>query len=163
MKKILSILVVMLMALPAMAQSSKITAKVIDSETKDGVIGAIVEVVSKSNANYRKHATTGVNGDVAITSLVADDYTMTVQFVGYTTYTKDISVKGTTALGTIELVEGVAIETVVKEVPAFTRSSVYMSRSCGLPAASNAAAITRFCASFWSMNAAFLSIAGSSE
>ena len=122
MKKILSILVVMLMALPAMAQSSKITAKVIDSETKDGVIGAIVEVVSKSNSNYRKHATTGVNGDVAITSLVADDYTMTVQFVGYTTYTKDISVKGTTALGTIELVEGVAIETVVKEVQALRTS-----------------------------------------
>lgn len=112
----------MLMALPAMAQSSKITAKVIDAETKDGVIGAIVEVVSKSNANYRKHATTGVNGDVAITSLVADDYTMTVQFVGYTTYTKDISVKGTTALGTIELVEGVAIETVVKEVQALRTS-----------------------------------------
>ena len=112
----------MLMALPAMAQSSKITAKVIDSETKDGVIGAIVEVVSKSNANYRKHATTGVNGDVAITSLVADDYTMTVQFVGYTTYTKDISVKGATALGTIELVEGVAIETVVKEVQALRTS-----------------------------------------
>ena len=122
MKKILSILVVMLMALPAMAQSSKITANVIDSETKDGVIGAIVEVVSKSNANYRKHATTGVNGDVAITSLVADDYTMTVQFVGYTTYTKDITVKGTTALGTIELVEGVAIETVVKEVQALRTS-----------------------------------------
>ena len=122
MKKILSILLVMLMALPAMAQSSKITAKVIDSETKDGVIGAIVEVVSKSNANYRKHATTGVNGDVAITSLVADDYTMTVQFVGYTTYTKDITVKGTTALGTIELVEGVAIETVVKEVQALRTS-----------------------------------------
>ena len=122
MKKILSIIVVMLMALPAMAQSSKITAKVIDSETKDGVIGAIVEVVSKSNANYRKHATTGVNGDVAITSLVADDYTMTVQFVGYTTYTKDITVKGTTALGTIELVEGVAIETVVKEVQALRTS-----------------------------------------
>ena len=112
----------MLMALPAMAQSSKITAKVIDSETKDGVIGAIVEVVSKSNANYRKHATTGVNGDVAITSLVADDYTMTVQFVGYTTYTKDITVKGTTALGTIEIVEGVAIETVVKEVQALRTS-----------------------------------------
>ena len=112
----------MLMALPAMAQSSKITAKVIDSETKDGVIGAIVEVVSKSNANYRKHATTGVNGDVAITSLVADDYTMTVQFVGYTTYTTDITVKGSTALGTIELVEGVAIETVVKEVQALRTS-----------------------------------------
>lgn len=122
MKKILSILVVMLMALPAMAQSSKITAKVIDSETKDGVIGAIVEVVSKSNPNYRKHATTGVSGDVAITSLVADDYTMTVQFVGYTTYTKDITVKGATALGTIELVEGVAIETVVKEVQALRTS-----------------------------------------
>ena len=57
MKKILSILVVMLMALPAMAQSSKITAKVIDSETKDGVIGAIVEVVSKRNEVVLKTST----------------------------------------------------------------------------------------------------------
>ena len=122
MKRILSIFVMLLIALPAMAQSSKITAKVVDSETKDGVIGAIVEVVSKTNADYRKHATTGVNGDVAITSLVAGDYTMTVQFVGYTTHTQDITVKGTTALGTIELVEGVAIETVVKEVQALRTS-----------------------------------------
>ena len=112
----------LLIALPAMAQSSKITAKVVDSETKDGVIGAIVEVVSKTNADYRKHSTTGVNGDVAITSLVAGDYTMTVQFVGYTTHTQDITVKGATALGTIELVEGVAIETVVKEVQALRTS-----------------------------------------
>ena len=61
----------MLMALPAMAQSSKITAKVIDSETKDGVIGAIVEVVSKSNANYRKHATTGLTENFKLVNILS--------------------------------------------------------------------------------------------
>lgn len=122
MKKILSFILMLLVALPAMAQSSKITTKVIDSETKQGVIGAIVEVVSKSNADYRKHTTTGVNGDATISSLVAGDYTLTIQFIGYATHTQDIAVKGSVNLGTIELVEGVAIEAVVKEVQALRTS-----------------------------------------
>ncbi len=114
--------VMLLVALPAMAQSGRVTAKIIDSETKDGVIGAIVELVSKSNENNRKHSTTGVDGSVTISGLAAGDYNMTVAFIGYTTHTQSVTVKGTTPLGTIELVEGVAIEAVVKEVQALRTS-----------------------------------------
>ena len=122
MKRILMVAVMLLVALPAMAQSGRVTAKIIDSETKDGVIGAIVELVSKSNENNRKHSTTGVDGSVTISGLAAGDYNMTVAFIGYTTHTQSVTVKGTTPLGTIELVEGVAIEAVVKEVQALRTS-----------------------------------------
>ena len=110
------------LAIPTMAQSGKVTAKVVDMETKDGVIGAIVELTSKSNANMRKHNTTGVGGSVTIAGLAAGDYTMSVSFIGYSTYTADVKVSGAVDLGIVELAPGVAIEAVVKEVHALRTS-----------------------------------------
>ncbi len=110
------------MAFPALAQSGRIVAKVVDMETKDGIIGAIVELTSVKNPNVRKHNTTGAGGSVTITGLAAGDYTMSVSFIGYTTYTSEVKISGVTQFGTIELSPGVAIETVVKEVQALRTS-----------------------------------------
>lgn len=109
-------------ALPVMAQSARLTTKIVDMETKDGVIGAIVELQSKSNPNLRKHNTTGAGGSVTISGLVAGEYTMSVSFIGYTTYTADVKVAGATNLGVVELAPGVQIEAVVKEVQALRTS-----------------------------------------
>ncbi|MBQ5738142.1 MAG: outer membrane beta-barrel protein [Alistipes sp.] len=122
MKRFLTLVLMLCVALPAMAQSGRVVAKVIDMETKDGIIGAIVEVTSKKNANYRKHNTTGAGGSVTISGLPAGDYTMTISFIGYTSINRDVTVSGTTDLGTIELAPGVAIEAVVKEVQALRTS-----------------------------------------
>ena len=122
MKRVFSVFLMLCLALPAIAQSGRIVAKVVDMETKDGVIGAIVELKSVKNPNLRKHNTTGVGGSVTITALPAGDYTMTVSFVGYTTHTQEIKVSGATNLGTIELTPGVAIEAVVKKVQALRTS-----------------------------------------
>ena len=122
MKRLLILFMMLCMALPAMAQSGRLTAKVLDMETKDGVIGAIVELQSKSNPNIRKHNTTGAGGSVTILGLAAGEYTMTIAFIGYTPYTADVKVAGTTNLGVVELTPGVAIEAVVKEVQALRTS-----------------------------------------
>ena len=122
MKRAFILFFMLCIALPAMAQSGRVTAKIIDMETKDGVIGAIVELQSKSNAKLRKHSTTGVGGSVTITGLVAGDYSMTVAFIGYSTYTADVKVSGATDLGMVELAPGVQIEAVVKEVQALRTS-----------------------------------------
>ena len=122
MRRVLILFMMLCMALPAMAQSGRVTAKVVDMETKDGVIGAIVELQSKSNKNVRKHNTTSAGGSVTITGLASGDYTMTVAFIGYTTYTADVKVAGNTNLGVVELAPGVQIEAVVKEVQALRTS-----------------------------------------
>ena len=122
MKRLLILFMMLCMALPAMAQSGRLTAKIVDMETKDGVIGAIVELQSKSNPNIRKHNTTGAGGNVTIVGLAAGDYTMSVMFIGYTPYTADVKITGTTNLGTVELTPGVQIEAVVKEVQALRTS-----------------------------------------
>ncbi len=122
MKRLLILFMMLCMALPAMAQSGRLTAKVLDMETKDGVIGAIVELQSKKNPNLRKHNTTGAGGNVTIVGLMPGDYTMTIAFIGYTPYTADVKIAGTTNLGVVELTPGVAIEAVVKEVQALRTS-----------------------------------------
>ena len=122
MKRLLILFMMLCMTLPAMAQSGRLTAKIVDMETKDGIIGAIVELQSKSNPNIRKHNTTGAGGNVTIVGLAAGDYTMSIAFIGYTPYTADVKIAGTTNLGTVELAPGVAIEAVVKEVQALRTS-----------------------------------------
>ena len=123
MKRLLMTLVLLLTAGAVVAQSGKVTAKVIDKETKDGVIGAIVEVVSVKNPNVRKHTTTGAGGAVSIGSLSAGSYEVSISFIGYATAKQTVTVKGVTDLGTVELApEAVAIEAVVKEVQALRTS-----------------------------------------
>ena len=123
MKRLLMTLVLLLTAGAVVAQSGKVTAKVIDKETKDGVIGAIVEVVSVKNPNVRKHTTTGAGGAVSIGSLSAGSYEVSISFIGYATAKQTVTVKGVTDLGPVELApEAVAIEAVVKEVQALRTS-----------------------------------------
>ena len=123
MKRVLLIVVMMFLALPIMAQSGRITARVIDSETKEGVVGAIVEIVSANDAEYRRHTTTGANGAVTLTGLRNGDYEMSISFIGYATYRSSVKLNGTLNIGIIEFSpENVAIETVVKEVQALRTS-----------------------------------------
>ena len=123
MKRFLALILALSFVLPAQAQSNKVTARVVDSEANMGVIGAIVEIVAKDNPDKRKHTVSGADGVFTITSVAAGDYTMNITFIGYSTVTRDISVKGNLDLGVIEIApEAVAIETVVKEVQALRTS-----------------------------------------
>ena len=120
-KRLFSIILMLCVAVPAFAQG-RLVAKVVDMETKQGVVGAIVELTSKANPNMRKHNTTGAGGSVTLAPVANGEYTMTIAFIGYTTLTQDITVKGATDLGVVELTSGVAIEAVVKEVQAMRTS-----------------------------------------
>ena len=105
-----------------MAQSGKITATIIDAETKDGIIGAIMEVVS-SDGQRHKHSVSGAKGLVTVAGLAAGEYDVNITFIGYATQNHKVKVSGTVDLGTLELApEAVAIEAVVKEVQALRTS-----------------------------------------
>ena len=109
-------------ALPAMAQSGKITARIIDAETNEGVIGAVLEIIDR-DTDKRRHSVSGANGAITVTGVPFGEYDITVSFIGYTTVKKRINHTSTnTNLGNVALQEGVAIETVVKEVQALRTS-----------------------------------------
>ncbi len=124
MKRLLVALLSLTVASSALAQTSKVTATIIDAETKEGVIGAIIELVSTHNSNIRKHQTSGYGGKIEITGAAYGDYTATVSFIGYETYTTAVKIdKAATAMGTIELaVASTRIEAVVKEVQSLRTS-----------------------------------------
>ncbi len=122
MKRFFAIVMLLCLAMPAMAQSGKITATIVDAETKDGIIGAIMEVVSSDGAR-RKHSVSGAKGLVTVTGLASGDYDVNITFIGYATQNHKVTVSGVKNLGTLELApEAVAIEAVVKEVQALRTS-----------------------------------------
>ena len=122
MRRLIAIVVMLCMSLPVMAQSAKITAKIIDAETKSGIVGAIMEVVEK-NGEKRRHSVSGAEGATSVTGLSSGEYDVNIMFIGYATLTRSVKVAGNVDLGVVELQpEAVAIEAVVKEVQALRTS-----------------------------------------
>lgn len=115
--------VLLLTSLTAWAQSGSVTATLIDAETKEPVVGAVVAVASEANPDEVKHYTSAYKGAISIPSLRYGSYRMTISFLGYNNHEQQFKVdRSRLALGTIELRAGVAIETVVKEAKAIRAS-----------------------------------------
>ena len=123
MKKFLALLVMLCVAIPTMAQSVKITAKIVDAESKEGIIGAIMEVVDPKS-DKRRHSVSGAAGATIVTGVTSGEYEVTVAFIGYTTFKQNVKVEGSNVdLGVVELKpEAVSIDMVVKEVQALRTS-----------------------------------------
>ena len=99
---------------PVMAQSAKLTAKIVDKDTKQGIIGAVIELVSEDDRH--RHTTSGANGSVSYNSLPHGKHRVYVTYMGYATYTDEITVRGNVDMGTIELApESTKIDAVVLE------------------------------------------------
>ncbi len=113
-KRVFVTILSILAMVPAMAQSAKVTAKVIDKESREGIVGAIVEFVSEDDRH--RHTTSGANGVVNYSSLPYGKHTVYITYIGYATYTTTINVSGNVNMGTIELAtESTKIEAVVLE------------------------------------------------
>ena len=123
MKRFLALLVMLCVAIPTMAQSVKITAKIVDAESKEGIIGAIMEVVDPKS-DKRRHSVSGAAGATIVTGVTSGEYEVTVAFIGYTTFKQNVKVEGSNVdLGVVELKpEAVSIDMVVKEVQALRTS-----------------------------------------
>ena len=122
MKRAIIFVAMMCIVIPAMAQSGKVTARIIDAETNEGIIGAVLEVIDPVT-DKRRHSVSGANGVVTVAGVAYGEYDITVSFIGYTTVKKHIRHNAANNdLGNIALQEGVAIETVVKEVQALRTS-----------------------------------------
>ena len=123
MKRLITFVAFVLLAIPAMAQSGKVTARIVDADTKEGIIGAIMEVRKEGSQAAGRHSVSGAEGKVTVSGLAAGDYTVTIAFIGYATQTHTVKLAPNADLGVVELApEAVAIEAVVKEVQALRTS-----------------------------------------
>ncbi|MBP3439789.1 MAG: outer membrane beta-barrel protein [Tidjanibacter sp.] len=97
-----------------MAQTTgTIRATLKDANTKQGVNGAVIELV-KSSDGSEQYYSSGYNGTIEIKRVVPGSYKMTITYLGYKDYVKKLKVvAGINNLGTISFEEG---DTVIEDV-----------------------------------------------
>ena len=124
MKKFLTVIIFSCLAVVSYAQNGKITMSVIDSQTKQGVIGAVVSIAPAANLDDSKHFTTGDEGKVVIPAQKYGDYKLSISFLGYDDLVMDVKINSANKnLGKVELQESTTkIDAVVKEVQAIRAS-----------------------------------------
>ena len=123
MKRILLTTLLTLFAAAAFAQTGAVTATVIDADTRESVVGAVVTVIPDKSPDKKLYVTSAYKGVVSLPQLAYGGYTLTVAFLGYNELTLAFTVDSARKdLGVLELKPGVQIETVVKEVKALRTS-----------------------------------------
>ena len=124
MKRFIVFIFTMIFVISAFAQTGKVSFSLIDSQTKQGVMGAVVEVYPTAKPDNKKYYTSGANGYVSIPGLAYGNYTMIATFIGYKDLTKTFRVSGESlSLGKLIMTEEAErIETVVKTVKALRTS-----------------------------------------
>ena len=124
MKRFILSIFTLAFAVSAFAQTGKVTFSLIDSETKQGVMGAVVEVYPTAKPDSKKYYTSGANGYVSIQGLSYGSYTVVATFIGYKDLQKEFRISGASlSLGKLIMTESAErIETVVKTVKALRTS-----------------------------------------
>ena len=123
MKRILLTLLSAMIAVSSYAQNGSVKATVVNADTGEEVVGAVLIVSPVSTPSNQKGFTSGYKGSVSIPSLAYGEYALSVSFIGYQNYDTTFRVAAPRVdLGTVKLKPGVQIETVVKEVKALRTS-----------------------------------------
>ena len=124
MKKFLTTILFTCLVVASYAQSGKVTMSVIDSQSKQAVIGAVVSIAPAAKLDEAKHFTTGDNGKVVIPAQKYGDYKLTITFLGYDDLEMDLKINSANKdLGKVALSESTTkIDAVVKEVQAIRAS-----------------------------------------
>ena len=124
MKKFLTTILFTCLVVASYAQSGKVTMSVIDSQSKQAVIGAVVSIAPAAKLDDAKNFTTGDNGKVVIPAQKYGDYKLTITFLGYDDLEMDVKINSANKdLGKVALTESTTkIDAVVKEVQAIRAS-----------------------------------------
>ena len=124
MKKFLTTILFTCLFVASYAQSGKVTMSVIDSQSKQAVIGAVVSIAPASKPDDAKHFTSGDNGKVVIPAQKYGDYKLVIGFLGYDDLEMDVKINSANKdLGKVALTESTTkIDAVVKEVQAIRAS-----------------------------------------
>lgn len=124
MKKLLSTFLFICIATASFAQSGKATATIIDAKTKEGIAGAVVEIISAASPEKTKQYVSGFGGKTAIATTKYGEYDVVVSFLGYEDTKVRVKIDAPNKdLGKIEISESATqIDAVVKEVQAIRAS-----------------------------------------
>ena len=123
MKRTLLTTLLTLFAAAAFAQKGGVTATVVDADTGESVVGAVLTLTPVKTPEKKQYFTSAFKGAVSIPSLAYGEYSLSVAFLGYNNLDMTFRVSASkVSLGLLKLKPGVQIETVVKEAKALRTS-----------------------------------------
>ncbi len=123
MKRTLLTTLLTLFAAAAFAQKGGVTATVVDADTGESVVGAVLTLTPVKTPEKKQYFTSAFKGAVSIPSLAYGEYSLSGAFLGYNNLDTTFRVSASkVSLGLLKLKPGVQIETVVKEAKALRTS-----------------------------------------
>lgn len=84
MKKTLLTALMVLFAVAAFAQKGSVTATLVDADTGDEVIGAVLTLTPSATPDKKQYATSAYKGLISFPSLSYGEYGLSISFLGYT-------------------------------------------------------------------------------
>ena len=119
MRRLLTIFIALISCIVAWGQSAVVSGRFFDTESKEGVVGAIVEITSPRDSLFRRHYTTGYGGFFKTPPLPRGEYKLTSTFLGYQDYERTFKVDalpislGDMAMSPAAIDVGLVVKTVV--------------------------------------------------
>ena len=92
MRRLLTLFIALFSCIMAWGQGAVVSGRFFDAETKEGVVGAIIEVTSPKDSLFRRHYTTGYGGYFKTPPLPRGEYRLTTTFLGYKDYVRNFKV-----------------------------------------------------------------------
>lgn len=86
-------------------QRGTISGTLCDSENGEPMIGAIVEITTPSDPDYRKNVLTDVDGTFSFSSVPYGDYKLEATYMGYQDFKMDINVRGNVDLEKLKMIQ----------------------------------------------------------
>ena len=125
MRKFLTTLLFVCLAAVSYAQSGKATVTIVDANSKEGIVGAVVELSPVANPEKTKQYVSGFAGKTSIATTKYGEYNVVITFLGYEDKKTRIKIDAPNKdLGKIEISESATnIDAVVKEVQAIRAST----------------------------------------
>ena len=118
MRRLLTLFIALFSCFVAWGQGAIVSGRFFDVDTKEGVVGAIVEITSPKDSLFRRHYTTGYGGHFKTPPLPRGEYKLTSTFLGYADYERVFKVDALpVGLGDMAMKQAaISVGVVVKEI-----------------------------------------------
>ena len=118
MRRLLTLFIALFSCLVAWGQSSTVSGRFFDAVTREGVVGAVIEITSPRDTLFKRHYTSGYGGYFKTPALPRGEYKLTATFIGYTDYVRNFKVEALPVNLSDMAMEQAAIDVglVVKEI-----------------------------------------------
>ncbi|MBR6656068.1 MAG: TonB-dependent receptor [Alistipes sp.] len=93
MRRLLTLFVALFSCLVVWGQGATVSGRFFDVATKEGVVGAVIEITSHRDSLFKRHYTSGYGGYFKTPTLPRGEYKLTATFVGYKEYVRNFKVE----------------------------------------------------------------------